>query len=90
MNLDSDPVIDVLVELDVHAETVAAFSIVPLIEVAWADGGIHDKERAAILKAAEERGIEIGSPNHDLFERWLDEKSLAQVIRFYGDEHHRQ
>jgi hypothetical protein len=81
MNLDNEQVIDALVELDVHAETVAALSIVPLIEVAWADGGIHAKERAAILKAAEERGIEIGSPNHDLLERRLAEKPGEELMK---------
>jgi hypothetical protein len=81
MNLDNERVIDALVELDVHPETVAAFSLVPLIEVAWADGDVHAKERTAILKAAEERGIEVGTPNHDLLERWLAERVDPEMMR---------
>jgi hypothetical protein len=80
MALDNEQVIDALLELDVLPETVAAFSLVPLIEVAWADGEIHQKERAAILKAAEARGIEIGSANHDLLESWLNDKPEKELM----------
>ncbi|MCU0304847.1 MAG: hypothetical protein MUC56_12410 [Thermoanaerobaculales bacterium] len=89
MNLDNEQVVDALMELDVEPAAVAAFSLVPLIEVAWADGEIHAKERAAILKAAEERGIAIGTPNHDLLESWLDRKpgpALLETWKAYAVE----
>ena len=37
-------ILDRLVELGIHAETLVALSIVPLAEVAWADGAIDAKE----------------------------------------------
>lgn len=89
MNLDNEEVIDVLVDLDVSPETVAAFSLVPLIEVAWADGKIQPKERAAIIRAAEERGIQDGTPNHDLLESWLDREppqGLMDTWKAYAAE----
>ena len=45
-------VLDKLIELGIRAETVAALSIVPLVEVAWADGGIDAKERGAVVERA--------------------------------------
>src|SRR5713226_8693532 len=41
-------VLDKLVSLGLGAETLAVLSLVPLVEVAWADGTIDAKERAAI------------------------------------------
>jgi hypothetical protein len=58
-----------LVELKIHAETVAAFALVPLIEVAWADGDVDENERRAILKSVEKGGVE-----YELIERWLSHK----------------
>jgi hypothetical protein len=89
MNLDNEKVIDALMTFDVEPATVAAFSIVPLVAVAWADGEIQAKERAAILKAAEERGIAIGTPNHELLESWLDRKpgpALIETWKAYAVE----
>ncbi|HSL19245.1 MAG TPA: alpha-amylase family protein [Methylomirabilota bacterium] len=91
MNLDDEQVIDALIAFDVRAETVAAFSIVPLVEVAWADGKIQPKERAAIIRAAEERGIQDGTPNHDLLESWLDhqpDQALMDTWKAYAHELH--
>jgi uncharacterized tellurite resistance protein B-like protein len=61
-----------LVELGLDAATWAALSIVPLVEVAWADGDVNAKERDAVLSAAHEQGIETGTASHDLLESWLN------------------
>jgi hypothetical protein len=71
LNIDNDEVLDALVELSVEPETLVAFTLVPLVEVAWADGEIQPKERDAILKAAIERGVAEGSPTHSLLKNWL-------------------
>jgi hypothetical protein len=60
-----------LVDLGLGPDTVAALSLVPLIEVAWADGDVHPKERQAVLQAAAESGVETGSTAADLLESWL-------------------
>ena len=60
-----------LIELGISAETVAALTLVPLVEVAWADGKVDDRERKAILRAAEEAGIANGTVAHALLENWL-------------------
>ncbi len=86
LNIDDDRVLDHLVQLDISAETIVAFGLVPLVEVAWADGSIQAKERDAILRAAAERGITPGTVNRELLENWLrhqPEPELLEVWRHY-------
>lgn len=81
INLDDDEVIDAFLKLDVKPETVAALSVVPLVQVAWADGKVQPEERKAILEAAEERGIVLGTPCHDLLESWLAHQPGAELMK---------
>lgn len=86
LNIENDEIIDALVELEVEPETLIAFNLVPLVEVAWADGEIQEKERDAIIKAAVERGVEEGSPTCDLLRNWLKTKpdpALLDVWKGY-------
>jgi len=69
-----------LVELAVEPETLVAFTLVPLVEVAWADGEIQPKERDAIIKAAIERGVEEGSPTCTLLSNWLNTQPDPQLL----------
>src|SRR5678815_5203129 len=46
--MSDDAVLDKLVALGLRANTIAALSLVPLIQVAWADGTVQDNERTAI------------------------------------------
>jgi hypothetical protein len=89
LNIDNDEIISALVDLEVEPETLVAFSLVPLVEVAWADGEIQLKERDAIIKAAIERGVEEGSPTCDLLRNWLQTKpdpALLEVWKGYIEE----
>jgi hypothetical protein len=42
-------------------ETVTLLHVVPLIDVAWADGRVSEPERNVIIAAARARGVEPGS-----------------------------
>lgn len=83
LNIDNEEIIDALVELEVEPETLIAFSLVPLVEVAWADGEIQAKERDAIIKAAIERGVEDGSPTCDLLRNWLQTKPDSRLLEVW-------
>ncbi len=64
-------VLDHLVKLGLDAETVIALGLVPLIDVAWADGKMDERERLAVLSAAREKGIDDASPAGLLLASWL-------------------
>jgi hypothetical protein len=69
--MTDDKVLDKLVELGLRSNTIAALSLVPLIEVAWADGEIQDNERTAILQGAHGKGLEQGTDGYELLQSWL-------------------
>ena len=87
-NIVNEELIDALLELDVEPSAMAALSIVPLVAVAWADGEIQQKERDAIIKAAEEGGIEPGSDNHQLLENWLKTKPGPELLSTWKEYAH--
>src|SRR5262249_12906702 len=64
-------VLDQLVALGLRANTIAALSVVPLIQVAWADGAIQDNERTAVLQGAHGKGLEEGTDGYELLQAWL-------------------
>jgi len=78
--MTDDAVLDKLVGLGLRANTIAALSLVPLIEVAWADGEIQDNERTAILQGAHGKGLEQGSDGYELLQSWLRKKPDPGLI----------
>ena len=78
--IEDESILDSLVAHDITQETVAALSLVPIVEVAWADGSVDGAERRALLRAAEERGLHPGEPSYELFVQWLDDRPRAALL----------
>ncbi len=73
-------VVDELIRLNISGETVVALFLIPLIEVAWADGRVDQKEREAVIQAAEGQGVAKEGPAHELLENWLRERPEAGLM----------
>lgn len=58
-------------ELGFTADTVVLLPLVPVIQVAWAEGGVTPEERALILDLARHRGVTEGSPADRMLAGWL-------------------
>lgn len=78
--IQDEGVLDTLASHGLSAETVAALGLVPLVEVAWADGTVQTKEHQAVLEAAEEAGVADGSPARELLDDWLAERPPAKLL----------
>jgi|SRR5215831_3967276 len=65
--------------LGVTLETGSAFLLAPLVQVAWADDKVTDRERETVLRLAGARGVEEGSPARAQLLDWL-EKRPADVL----------
>jgi hypothetical protein len=66
-----DDILQGLQRLGYTAETVKLLQVVPLIDVAWADGHVSEPERQAILAVTRALGIEAGSHADHQLARWL-------------------
>src|SRR4030095_6701832 len=71
---------DRLVALGIRADTVEALVLVPLVEVAWADGMMDPREREAVLRAAASIGIAERSPGYDLLEAWTHQRPAPELM----------
>jgi uncharacterized tellurite resistance protein B-like protein len=74
-----------MIDLNIRPETLLSLVMVPLVEVAWADGEVDEKERRAILSAAEKKGINKGGVEHDVLERWLAHKPDPKLLETWID-----
>lgn len=95
-----DVIVKHLAELGIDHDTVHMVHLVPLVEVAWADGEIHDVERVLLLKAADSAGITEG-PARAAFEALLDTRPtqgyfdaaldfVRAMLHVMDDEHAKQ
>src|SRR5262245_7461902 len=78
--INNPAIVEKLLGLGIRPEILSALALVPLAEVAWADGSLDDKERTAILDRAEQTGIAPGSPNHALLESWLERRPPSELL----------
>jgi tellurite resistance protein len=69
-----------LIALGIAAETLAALELVPLVFVAWADGGVQAQERAAIVALAKAAGIAPQDGRYPLLEHWLKRRPDATML----------
>lgn len=62
-------------------DTIALLPLVPVLQVAWAEGGVSAAERTMILNLARSRGIENGSPADQQLTDWLDRQPAEETFR---------
>ncbi len=78
--ITDDAVLHKLVELNVRPEILATLAMIPLIEVSWADGHMHEKEKKAILDAAARFLEAKTSVDFNLLNRWLERKPEKNLL----------
>ena len=77
--IDDENTLDLLLEADISATSIIAFKLLPLIEVAWADDSIDQRERDAILSAAEAGGIQSSEVTYQLLQNWLHQPLTEEL-----------
>lgn len=70
-----------LQELNFTPGTIALLPLIPVLQVAWAEGGISGGERSAILSLARSRGISAGSEADQQLAAWLDQRPSLDTFR---------
>ena len=74
-----------LAGLGIRAETLPALTLLPLVEVAWADGKLEAREREAVLAGAESTGIGVESPSHGLLRLWLEDRPPSDLTSIWRE-----
>ena len=80
-----------LVELGVglfnagQATSAAALALVPLVEVAWADGNMDRRERRAVLSAASDAGLQESGTAYQLLEGWLGTRPRPTLLETWKE-----
>jgi len=64
----------------VTSASMTAFMLLPLVRLAWADSKLQNGEFESLLKAAEDDGIQYGTPAYRLLNRWLEERPTESML----------
>jgi hypothetical protein len=60
-----------LEELGFDRDTAILLPILPLVEIAWAEGGVSSRERDLIFELARARGVQPDTPAYIRLSEWL-------------------
>jgi hypothetical protein len=69
--IDDERVLQDLAELGFHRDTAILLPILPLVEIAWAEGGVSGRERRLIIELAHARGVQPDTPAYSKLSEWL-------------------
>jgi hypothetical protein len=77
--------LDKLVAAGMDAGSLAALGLIPLLQVAWADGQVQPREREALLEAAKRVDLAEGSTGYQLLTGWFDRVPEPELFTLWKD-----
>lgn len=80
IGIDDDELLKELEERGFTASTVSLLQLMPLIEVAWAEGRVSDAERTMIVEVARAHGIAQGTHADAQLGEWLERQPSDEVF----------
>jgi hypothetical protein len=83
--ITDDGLLEKLAASGIESDTLAALTLVPLVAVAWADGSLDEKERAALLSAASGAGLDPAGPGYQLLTQWLAKPPGPHLVETWTD-----
>ena len=72
--------LDQLMALEISPTVLASLVILPLVEVAWADGKLSEEEKKTVLAQAAKGGFAKGTVNYEILEAWLKERPSPKFL----------
>jgi hypothetical protein len=80
LQVDNPELLRRVIACGVTLDTGPAFLLAPLVQVAWAEGRVTDRERDTVLRVAAARGVEAGTPPHAQLLAWLQERPSDELF----------
>src|SRR5262245_34047496 len=74
LQVDNPELLRRVMALGVTIDTGPAFLLAPLVQVAWAEGEVTEREHKTVLRVAGARGVEENSPAHTHLLEWLQKR----------------
>lgn len=82
--LQSPELLEELLNLGFTPDTVSLLPLAPVVQVAWAEGGVTAPERDLIVRLARARGIEEGTAADRQLQDWLTHRPAEAVFAKAG------
>ena len=80
LQIDNPALLRRIMALGVTLDTGPAFLLAPLVQVAWAEGEVTERERDKVLRIATERGIDPSSPAYAQLQEWLRKRPADAIF----------
>jgi hypothetical protein len=78
--LEDPKLVQDLQDLGFTPDTVPLLPLMPILQMAWAEGGITNAERELILRLARSRGIQGGSASDRQLMEWITNQPAEDVF----------
>ena len=78
--LNEPALLQALLDLGFTPDTVNLLPLVPVVQMAWAEGGVTKHEYDLVLKVAAARGVAAGTPAHAQLIEWLGTRPSPEVF----------
>jgi hypothetical protein len=80
LRVDNAELLRRVVDLGLTHDTGPAILLAPLVQVAWAEGKVTNRERDIVFEIAASRGIDSGSPAHTQLVQWLQNRPPDELF----------
>jgi hypothetical protein len=79
--IHDDALLEKLIALEIGPETLTTLIGIPLIEVAWADGQMDEKERKKLFEYAEKAGLRQKGLDPKIMSAWLKNRPDPALLK---------
>ncbi|HSE02995.1 MAG TPA: hypothetical protein VLK35_02480 [Methylomirabilota bacterium] len=80
LQIDDPALLKRIMDLGVTLDTGPAFLLAPLVQVAWGEGAVTDREREKVLRIATDRGVATSSPAYAQLQAWLRKRPADAIF----------
>ena len=80
LEVDNPELLERVRLLGLKPETAPALLLAPLVQVAWAEGSVTNKEADTVLRLIQHRGIEADTPPYGQIIKWLETRPSDELF----------
>ena len=80
LQVDNPELLERVRLLGLKPETAPALMLAPLVQVAWAEGEVTNKEADTVLRLIQHRGIEADTPAYGQVINWLENRPSDELF----------